>query len=65
MKGCRLHPNIPISTKLFMEQLFSYGTLQSRNSDAGFNKLLRNRRPTGYKLKDLQIEENLEWKIIL
>ena len=43
-----------------MEQLFSYGTLQSKEIQMQvFNKLLTGTpdQLTGYKLKDLQIEE--------
>jgi hypothetical protein len=43
-----------------MEQPFSHGTqVVKRNSDAGFNKLLSGTEDqlAGYKLKDLQIEE--------
>jgi gamma-glutamylcyclotransferase (GGCT)/AIG2-like uncharacterized protein YtfP len=43
-----------------MEQIFSYGTLQSKEIQMQvFNKLLTGKpdQLTGYKLKDLQIEE--------
>jgi hypothetical protein len=52
---------------LFMEQLFSYGTLQSKEIQMQvFNKLLSGTEDqlAGYKLKDLQIEE-FGMKIIL